>query len=326
LTLYLFLGSVVALIGALGIYFYSGAGTFNMLLIEQTGKMSVELQRLFFPFVFFGFALLGGIFPLHNWAPDGHVAAPTAISMLLAGVEMKVGAFAALRVGIMLLPDGAKSWAWLILILGTINVVYGALIALIQKDFKYVIGFSSVSHMGLVMIGFATLNREGLLGAGMQMFSHGVMTALFFAIVGMVYDRTHTREIDKLGGLFSKMPFAAVGFIIAGLVSMGMPGFSGFVAEFPIFMGAWRVAPAVAIIAILGVLVTAGYILLVLRRVFFGEIPAELAKTVEDVSILDKVAITLLSVIMVALGWFPSLMVPVINSGVDNVLRLLGGG
>ncbi len=326
LTLYLFLGSVVALIGALGIYFYSGAGTFDMLLIEQTGKMSLELQKLFFPFVFFGFALLGGIFPLHNWAPDGHVAAPTAISMLLAGVEMKVGAFAALRVGIMLLPEGAKSWAWLILVLGTINVVYGALIALIQKDFKYVIGFSSVSHMGLVMIGFATLNREGLLGAGMQMFSHGVMTALFFAIVGMVYDRTHTREIDKLGGLFSKMPFAAVGFIIAGLVSMGMPGFSGFVAEFPIFMGAWQVAPIVAIIAILGVLVTAGYILLVLRRVFFGEIPAELAKTVEDVSILDKVAITLLSLIMVALGLFPSLMAPMVNSGVDNVLRLLGGG
>jgi len=326
LTLYLFLGSVVALIGALGIYFYSGAGTFDMLLIEQTGKMSVELQRLFFPFVFFGFALLGGIFPLHNWAPDGHVAAPTAISMLLAGVEMKVGAFAALRVGIMLLPDGAKSWAWLILILGTINVVYGAFIALIQKDFKYVIGFSSVSHMGLVMIGFATLNREGLLGAGMQMFSHGVMTALFFAIVGMVYDRTHTREIDRLGGLFGKMPFAAVGFIIAGLVSMGMPGFSGFVAEFPIFMGAWQVAPLVAIIAVIGVLVTAGYILLVVRRVFFGEIPAELARSVTDVSLLDKVAIVLLSVIMVALGWFPSLMVPVINSGVDNVLRLLGGG
>jgi NADH-quinone oxidoreductase subunit M len=329
LTLYLFLGSVVALIGALGIYFYSGAGTFNMLLIEQTGKMSVELQRLFFPFVFFGFALLGGIFPLHNWAPDGHVAAPTAISMLLAGVEMKVGAFAALRVGIMLLPEGAKSWAWLILILGTINVVYGAFIALIQKDFKYVIGFSSVSHMGLVMIGFATLNREGLLGAGMQMFSHGVMTALFFSIVGMVYDRTHTREIDKLGGLFSKMPFAAVGFIIAGLVSMGMPGFSGFAAEFPIFMGAWKVAPLVAIIAIIGVLVTAGYILLVVRRVFFGELPTEFAKTVEDVGILDKVAIVLLSVIMVALGWFPSLMAPVINSGVDNVLnalKLLGGG
>ena len=326
LTLYLFLGSVVALIGALGIYFYSGAGTFNMLEIERLGKLSVELQRLFFPFVFFGFALLGGIFPLHNWAPDGHVAAPTAISMLLAGVEMKVGAFAALRVGIMLLPEGAKSWAWLILILGTINVVYGALIALIQKDFKYVIGFSSVSHMGLVMIGFATLNRQGLLGAGMQMFSHGVMTALFFAIVGMVYDRAHTREIDKLGGLFSKMPFAAVGFIVAGLVSMGMPGFSGFNAEFPIFMGAWNVAPAVAIIAILGVLVTAGYILLVVRRVFFGEIPAELDKTVTDVSILDKLAIVLLSVVMIGLGWFPSLMAPMVNVGVENVLRLLGGG
>jgi NADH-quinone oxidoreductase subunit M len=307
----------------LAMVFLSGQNTFNMLQLEQAG-FPVEFQQLWFPFVFFGFAVLAGIFPFHSWAPDGHVAAPTAVSMMLAGVEMKVGAFAALRAGIMLMPEGAKAWAPLILTLATINVVYGALIALVQSDFKYVIGFSSVSHMGLVMIGFATLSREGLLGSGLQMFSHGVMTALFFSVVGMVYDRAHTRDIARLGGLFQKMPSAAVAFIVAGLVSMGMPGFSGFVAEFPIFMGAWRVAPIVAIIAILGVIVTAGYILLVVRRVFFGELSEDTAH-VGDVTILDKVAMGLLVVIMIGLGVFPSLMYPIIQSGVNHILALVGG-
>lgn len=323
LTLYLFIGSVIALVGALAIYFGSGLRTFDMLALETAG-FSMGFQRLWFPFVFLGFAILGGIFPFHSWAPDGHVAAPTAISMLLAGVEMKVGAFAALRVGIMLLPEGARYWAWLILALATVNVVYGAFIALIQKDFKYVIGFSSVSHMGLVLIGFATLSREGLIGASMQMFSHGVMTGLFFAIVGMVYDRAHTREIDKLGGLIKRMPWAAAGFIVAGLVSMGMPGFSGFVAEFPIFMGAWRTAPWVAVIAILGILITAGYIFLVIRKVFFGELPESLAM-VSDVSVKDKIVIGALSLVMISLGWLPSLMVPMVESGVDTILAILGG-
>jgi NADH-quinone oxidoreductase subunit M len=295
-----------------------------LLVLEQAG-FSADIQRLWFPFIFLGFAILGGIFPFHSWAPDGHVAAPTAVSMLLAGVEMKVGAFAALRVGIMLMPEGAKYWAYVILALATVNVVYGALIALVQTDFKYVIGFSSVSHMGLVMIGFATLNREGLMGAGMQMFSHGVMTALFFSIVGMVYDRTHTRDIGKLGGLIKVMPLAAIGFIVSGLVSMGMPGFSGFVAEFPIFMGAWKTAPIVAIISVLGIIITAGYILLVIRRVFFGELPEEFSSSVGDVNLLDKLTIGLLSLVMIAIGIFPSLMVPMVNSRVDHILLLLGG-
>lgn len=325
LTLYLFIGSVVALVGVLAMYFAAGQGTFNMLELEKAG-IPLEIQRWAFPVVFMGFAVLGGIFPFHSWAPDGHVAAPTAVSMLLAGVEMKVGAFAALRVAITLMPEGASQWAWLILTLATINVVYGALIAMVQKDFKYVIGFSSVSHMGLVLIGFATLNKDGLLGAGMQMFSHGVMTALFFAIVGMVYDRTHTRDIAELGGLVHKMPFAAVGFIVAGLVSMGMPGFSGFVAEVPIFMGAWQVAPVVAIIAVLGVIITAGYILLVVRRVFFGDLPAAHAKTVGNISLMDKIVVVTLSVIMIAIGLFPqALMAAMVQSGVDRILTLWGG-
>ena len=323
LTLYLFVGSMISLLGALAIYFGSGARTFDLLVLEKAG-FPANFQLMWFPVVFIGFAVLGGIFPFHSWAPDGHVAAPTAISMILAGVEMKVCAFAALRVAIMLLPQGAHYWAPLILVLGTINVVYGALIAMVQTDFKYVIGFSSVSHMGLVLIGFATLSKEGLLGAGMQMFSHGVMTALFFSIVGMVYDRAHTRDISKLGGLFPKMPWAAIGFIVGGLVSMGMPGFSGFVAEFPIFMGAWRAAPWVAIIAIVGILITAAYIFLVIRRVFFGELPAELIK-IADISVMDKIAIGLLVATMVGLGLFPGLLSNMVQSGVNHVMSLLGG-
>ena len=325
LTLYLFLGSVLSLVGVLALYFAANVNTFNMLLLEQA-NIPLEVQQWAFPVVFLGFAILGGIFPFHSWAPDGHVAAPTAVSMLLAGVEMKVGAFAALRVAIVLMPEGARMWAPLILGLATVNVVYGALIAMVQTDFKYVIGFSSVSHMGLVMIGFATLNREGLVGASMQMFSHGVMTALFFAVVGMVYDRTHTRELSALGGLFRKMPFAAVGFIVAGLVSMGMPGFSGFIAEFPIFMGAWRAAPIVAIIAILGVIITAAYILLVVRRVFFGDLPAGFERTVDNISLMDKMVVVTLAAIMIALGWFPqALMAGMVQTGVDRILALIGG-
>ena len=324
LTLYLFIGSVLALIGALAIYQASPERTFDLLLLENAG-FSPEMQRVWFPFVFLGFAILGGIFPFHSWAPDGHVAAPTAISMLLAGVEMKVGVFAALRVGIMLLPEGARYWATWILVLATINVVYGAFIAMIQKDFKYVIGFSSVSHMGLVLIGFASLNYDGLLGAGLQMFSHGVMTALFFSIVGMVYDRTHTRDIASLGGLFKIMPWAAIGFIIGGLVSMGMPGLSGFVAEIPIYMGVWRVAPIVAIISVISILVTAAYILLVMRRVFFGEIPEQFEGKIKDITVKDKIAIGVLSLFMIVIGLVPSLMVPLIESGVNHILAILGG-
>ncbi len=324
LTLYLFIGSVIALVGALAMYFTSGLNTFDLLALEGAG-LSVAFQRFWFPFVFFGFGVLGGIFPFHNWSPDGHVAAPTAVSMFHAGVLMKLGAFAALRVGIMLMPEGAAFWSPLIIILATINVVYGASIALVQTDFKYVIGFSSVSHMGLVMLGFATLNKDGLTGAGLQMFSHGVMTALFFAVVGMVYDRAHTREIPKLGGFVKVMPLVAVAFIVGGLVSMGMPGFSGFVAEFPIFMGLWQEQPIAALIAILGIVITAAYVMRVVRRVFFGKMPEEFEGRVGGVTALDKVALVLLAGITIAIGVMPSLMAPMVESGAEAILRLVGG-
>ena len=324
LTLYLFIGSVIALVGILAMYFSSGLGTFDMLALE-TAEFSPQFQKFWFPFVFFGFAVLGGIFPFHNWSPDGHVAAPTAVSMFHAGVLMKLGAFAALRVGIMLLPEGARFHLPWIILLTLVNVVYGAFIAMVQKDFKYVIGFSSVSHMGLVLMGFATLNGEGLLGAGVQMFSHGIMTALFFAVVGMIYDRAHTREIPRLGGFSRLMPVVAVAFVVGGLVSMGMPGFSGFIAEFPIFMGLWRYQPWIAIVAVTSIVITASYIIRVISQVFFGKLPDEFVGHFGDVTILDKVALVFLSGILIVLGVYPAIMVPLVASGVENILRLLGG-
>ncbi len=328
LTLYLFVGSVVSLVGVLVMYWtqYQNTGvlSFDMLQMEKAG-FSQTFQNIWFLPVFLGFAVLGGIWPFHNWSPDGHVAAPTAVSMFHAGVLMKLGAFAALRVGIMLLPQGAETWKWLIMTFAAIAVVYGAYIAFVQMDLKYMIGFSSVSHMGLVMLGFSTLNQQGLTGAGVQMFSHGIMTALFFAITGMIYDRSHTRQIPELGGMSKIMPFATIGFIIGGLVSMGMPGFSGFVAEFPIFMGVWGSRWLVAVIASISIIITAAYIMRNIRQVFFGDVPEKLVGHVGDITVLDKVAIVTLCVLMVGLGLFPGLMVPMVETGVQNILRLLGG-
>ncbi|MEW6030011.1 MAG: complex I subunit 4 family protein [Chloroflexota bacterium] len=324
LTLYLFIGSVISLIGALAMYFKAGFNSFDMRLLEQA-NFPADFQIAWFLPVFFGFAVLGGIWPFHNWSPDGHVAAPTAVSMFHAGVLMKLGAFAALRVGIMLLPEGAKYWSWLIMTFAAIAVVYGAYIAFVQTDFKYMVGFSSVSHMGLVMLGFSTLNKQGLLGSGVQMFSHGVMTALFFAVVGMVYDRAHTREIPELGGMGKILPFASIGFIIGGLVSMGMPGFSGFIAEFPIFLGVWGRQWLVAVIASISIVITAAYIMRNIRMVFFGNMPEKFEGHISALTVLDKVAIVTLCAFMIGIGLFPSLMVPMVQTGVDNILRLLGG-
>jgi NADH-quinone oxidoreductase subunit M len=328
LTLYLFVGSVVSLVGVLVMYWaqYQNTGilSFDMIAMENAG-FSQLFQDIWFLPVFLGFAVLGGIWPFHNWSPDGHVAAPTAVSMFHAGVLMKLGAFAALRVGIMLLPQGAQTWSWLIMLFAAIAVIYGAYIAFVQMDFKYMVGFSSVSHMGLVMLGFSTLNRQGLLGSGLQMFSHGVMTALFFAVVGMIYDRAHTRQIPELGGMSKIMPFATIGFIIGGLVSMGMPLFSGFIAEFPIFMGVWSRQWLVAVIASISIVITAAYIMRNIRQVFFGDVPQKFDGHLSDVTVLDKVAITTLCLFMIVIGLFPSFMVPMVEKGVENILRLLGG-
>ncbi|NDJ78680.1 MAG: NADH-quinone oxidoreductase subunit M [Chloroflexi bacterium] len=362
LTLYILIGSVVALVGLLAVYFKAGPvlqdlgrdysfdfvdlhvaaqhGAFDTPFLS--GWSAATTAKLWFPAIFLGFGVLAGVWPFHNWSPDGHVAAPTAVSMIHAGVLMKLGAFAALRVGVQLLPEGAKVHLPWIVFLTLINVVYGALIAMRQRDFKYVIGFSSVSHMGLVSMGFATMNLTGMTGAGLQMFSHGVMTALFFAAVGMVYDRAHTRDIPSLGGFVNKLPWVAVAFIIGGFVSMGMPGLSGFVAEFPIFIGLWdgpNFAPPdgfildnfgyygiIAIVAALGIIVTAAYVLRVVGQVFFGEFNAERFPDVPPITIFDKVALGMLLFWLVLLGVYPRLMAPMIESGVRPIVSLLGGG
>ncbi|MBI5960406.1 MAG: NADH-quinone oxidoreductase subunit M [Chloroflexi bacterium] len=358
LTLYILVGSVIALVGLLAVYFKAGEATgiysFDFVDLHAAqvagafdtpfaGSLpdAVTTAKLWFPAIFLGFGVLAGIWPLHNWSPDGHVAAPTAVSMIHAGVLMKLGAFAALRVGVQVLPEGAKVHLPWIVFLTLINVVYGALIAMRQRDFKYVIGFSSVSHMGLVSMGFATMNLTGMTGAGLQMFSHGVMTALFFACVGMVYDRAHTRDIPSLGGFAQKLPWVAVAFIIGGFVSMGMPGLSGFVAEFPIFVGLWdgpAFTPAgdvidsfnyyglIALIAAIGIIVTAAYVLRVVGQVFFGDFNAERFPRITSITIYDKIALVFLTFWLVLLGVYPRLMAPMIESGLRLVVASIQGG
>jgi NADH-quinone oxidoreductase subunit M len=358
LTLYILVGSVIALVGVLAMYFVAGSAT-GIYSFDFTHIMSVTMQadspfnsevfsiggltfaRVWFPFIFIGFGVLAGVFPFHNWSPDGHVAAPTAVSMIHAGVLMKMGAYSALRVAVQFLPEGAKTHLPWIIFLTLINIVYGAFIAMRQRDFKYVIGFSSVSHMGLVSMGWATMNVVGMTGAGLQMFSHGVMTALFFACVGMVYDRAHTRDIPSLGGFRKAMPWVAFAFIVGGLVSMGMPGLSGFVSEFPIFGGLWQASPhitlaigswslanyysIIALIAVLGIVITAAYVLRVVQQVFFGEFDEKRYAHVGNVTVLDKFALAMLCAFMVLLGVWPSLMAPMVQSGVVPIVRLLGG-
>ncbi len=375
LTLFILIGSVIALVGLLVLYFQAGAfftanpdllpensiGTysfeFNQIHVaaqhgafDEMGYLGFDglsVARFWFPFIFIGFAVLAGLFPFHNWSPDGHVAAPTAVSMIHAGVLMKLGAYAALRLGVQLTPDGARMHLPWIILLALINVVYGAFIAFRQRDFKYVIGFSSVSHMGLVSLGIATMNQTGMTGAGLQMFSHGVMTALFFSCVGMVYDRAHTRDLPSLGGFIKKMPMVGVAFILGGLVSMGMPPFSGFIAEFPILIGVWEGIPDqvvalsgspllfgenpgnyyvyIVALAVLGIVLTAAYVLRVTGQVFFGEFNEELYPEVNEkpLRIQDRIALVMLGSWLIILGIYPSIMSDKIASAIEPVVGLL---
>jgi NADH-quinone oxidoreductase subunit M len=324
LTLYLMAGSVFIIIGMLAVYF-AGGRTFNLIDLANNNQFGTSFQFAFFMPMFLGFAILAGMFPFHTWSPTGHVAAPTAVSMLHAGVLMKLGSYGALRVAMWLMPEGAQMWAPVIVVLTLVNVVYGATIAMAQRDFKYVIGYSSVSHMGLVVMGLSTMNRTGLNGAVLQMFAHGVMTALFFAVVGrMVYERTHTRQIPELGGLAHIMPFAALMLIIGGFSSMGMPGFAGFFAEFNIFVGVWERFPIVAILAGVSIPITAAYILLVTRRVFFGEVRNPHFFELPRLTWQEYTGATILAVLIIAVGILPDLMHPLVDSGVAPIVQRFG--
>jgi NADH-quinone oxidoreductase subunit M len=243
LALMLMAGSALVFVGLAGLYFNtdigSGNHTFDLLQIAQS-PIPVAAQKLFFPFAFIGFGIFTALFPFHTWVPDGHSSAPTAASMFLAGISMKLGGYGCLRVATYLMPDAAVSYSTIIIVLACIAILYGAFATMMQTDLKYINAYSSVSHCGFVLLGIGMLTKTALTGAVMQMVSHGLMTALFFACIGMIYDRTHTRQVKQLGGLLKLMPFISTVFVIAGLCSLGLPGFSGFVAEMTVFMGSWE--------------------------------------------------------------------------------------
>jgi len=268
------------------------------------------------------------MFPFHTWAPTGHVAAPTAASMLLAGVVMKLGAYGCLRVALPLFPVGFEFWQPTIAWLAIIGIIYAGFVALVQQDFKFVIGYSSVSHMGFVLLGLAALNERALSGSVLQMFSHGVIAGLLFAVVGrMVYERTHTRELARLRGmtLYKLMPFAAVTFVIAGLASMGMPGFSGFPAELSILVGAWQAEPVWALVAAVGVLIAAAFTLRAIHVSFFGE-PGDDAPAHEAMPPItwpEKTGAFILLGATILIGLQPGLLLDWIIPGVQ---ALMAGG
>jgi NADH-quinone oxidoreductase subunit M len=324
LTMFLMAGSALAIIGMLGIYFGSGLRTFDMTVLASHVTMSGDLQRIFFPPLFLGFAVLAGMFPFHTWSPTGHVAAPTAVSMLHAGVLMKLGAYGCLRAAMWLMPSGAQMWLPIFAVMTIMNVVYGATIAMAQRDAKFIIGYSSVSHMGLVMMALASGTQIGLLGAVLQMFAHGVMTVLFFSVVGrMVYERTHTRQLPELGGLGRVMPFAAVMFILGGLSSMGMPGFAGFWAEFNIFIGVWEKYPLIAIIAAISIPITGAYILRAVYAVFFDEVKDPEFLKLPKLTWQEYSGAIILASILIIVGLFPGVLTDMINQAVTPIAQQL---
>ena len=307
------------------IFLVAGEATFSLELLSElsrSGQFDSTFQNWVFPLFMIGFGVLAGLWPFHTWSPDGHVAAPTGVSMLHAGVLMKLGAYGIIVVGIVLLPEGAASWAPVLIILGTVNVIYGAMSAISQKDLKYIIGYSSVSHMGYVLMGIATLHPVGMAGGVLQMFSHGIMTALMFAMVGAIYERSHIRDIFVLNGLMKKMGVASVFFAVAGLASLGLPGLSGFIAEFMVFVGAFSTYWPLAVVAVIGAAITAVYILRLLARSFFGELDPEWDH-LTDASPVEKVVGGAFVLILIAVGIWPAPLLDVINNGVAAVLLAL---
>jgi len=312
LTLMLMGGSALLLLGLLGIYFNSapdgGQLTFNILEISKI-TMPLPAQRLFFPLTFIGFGVLGALFPFHTWSPDGHASAPTAVSMLHAGVLMKLGGYGAFRVAIFLMPEAAKELSWIFIILTSISVVYGAFGAIAQKDLKYINAYSSVSHCGLVLFAVLMMNQTAMNGAIIQMISHGLMTALFFALIGMLYGRTHTRMINEMGGLMKVIPFLSVCYVIAGLASLGLPGLSGFVAEMTIFVGAFQHPELfyriTTILAVSSIVITAVYILRVVAILLLGPTTNEHHEHLTDAKWFEKVSVVTLIGSVAAIGLAP---------------------
>lgn len=313
LTLYLMAGSALLFPSLIALFTESGGTTWNIVALANSGAFSTEFQIFVYPFIYVGFGILAGMWPFHGWSPTGHVAAPTAVSMLHAGVLMKLGAFGILRVAIPILPEGAAYWSETFAVMATVGIVYGAFVAMRQTDFKYVIGFSSVSHMGIVLLGLNTLGVDGMSGAVFQMFAHGIMTALFFSSVGFIYDQTHDRDIRHFGGLVGQVPVAATFFIIAGLCGMGVPGFASFWAELLVFIAAIDVFPVLGIAAIAGLVFTAAYMLRVLGHAMFGPRNTKW-DGLYDVNAWSAIPRLILIGVLLGFGFFPGLILDMIRS------------
>ncbi len=326
LTLYSFLGGALVFIGILAIY--ATAGSFDLPALASF-QFPATLQAWAFPVLFLGFAILGGIWPLHTWAPTGHVAAPTAGSMLLAGIVMKLGAYGALRVACNLFPLGWAMWSKWIAVLAVIGIVYAAAVALRQNDLKFVIGYSSVSHMGFILLGLAAGHALGVSGAVLQMFSHGVIGALLFALAGAVYFRTHTRDLNELSrlSLGRTMPFFAAAFVLASAASIGIPGFSGFAAEITILLGVWKVFPIAVWITGIGMVLVAAFTVRALKKTFFADEPRpgnalSAPAPDEPATLAEKAGASLLILASLAVGLYPQLLLDRILPAVE-IMRFL---
>lgn len=323
LTLMLVAGSAFILAGILGLYYESGIASFDLMKLAQV-NFAPSFQLWAFPLIFAGFGVLGALFPFHTWSPDGHASAPTAVSMLHAGVLMKLGGYGCLRVAMYLLPQGAEIWMPVFLVLVTINVVYGALGAIRQTDLKYITAYSSVSHCGLVLFGLTAMTYAGMKGAVLQMLSHGLMTALFFCLIGMIYGRTHTREIEKMGGLMRVMPFLSVAFVITGLAGLGLPSLSGFVAEATVFIGAFaNPAPlnrVCTVLAVFSIVVTAVYVLRTANTVVNGPL-REQFKHLTDASLMEKLPVIILLFTLFGMGLLPGWIINLVNGAIDPIFQ-----
>ena len=331
LTLMLMGGSAFLMLALIGIYFHSAPEgqplTMNLLEIAKNNAVPHEWQLYLFPMAFVGFGVLGAMFPFHTWSPDGHASAPTAVSMLHAGVLMKLGGYGCFRIAIYLMPFAANEIGWVFLTLTGISIVYGAFSACVQTDLKYINAYSSVSHCGMVLFAILMFNQTAMTGAVLQMLSHGLMTALFFALIGMIYGRTHTRDIREMGGMMQIMPYLGVGYVIAGLASLGLPGLSGFVAEMTIFFGSFENADmfrrVLTIAGASSIVITAVYILRVVGKLLFGEVQNEHHRELTDASWDERVATAVLIVCVATIGCFPNFFVNIITDSFVPVVDAL---
>lgn len=320
LTLFLSAGAVVALMGILLIYHFSGLHTFDIVVLREQADFSGTLATIIWLLIFFGFASIAPIWPLHSWSPVGHAAAPAATSMLHAGVLMKLGHFSIIRVGFEILPETTRELIPIAAILCVFSIVYGGLVSYFAKDTKYVIGYSSSSHMGYIFLGMAALSYISLSGAVIYMFAHALATGMLFAMAGWVYDQTHTRDIPSLGGLVERMPFIAGAFIVACMASIGMPGTINFVAEIMIIVGSWEKYPFQVVIAVLGIVLTLAYLFKMMRGLFYGQLDPAYAHTADARHWVDRMPLLLLIACSIVLGIFPGHFYDVVRSTVEPMV------